>query len=71
MYGNAKEGMDDLLSIQRDFLSFFKRSTLGSIFKSNQHLLILVGHGSHVIIQLAQQFGLDMIALSSHTSHAL
>lgn len=51
MYGNAKEGMDDILSIQRVFLSFFKRSILGGIFQFNQHLLILVGHGSHVIVQ--------------------
>jgi hypothetical protein len=74
MYGNAKEGMDDLLSIQRVFLLLFKRSIIGGLFQFNQHLLNLVGHGSHAIIQiikLAQQIGLDMIALSSHKSHAL
>jgi hypothetical protein len=74
MYGNAKEGMDDILSIQRVFLSFFKRSILGGIFQFNQHLLILVGHGSHVIVQTIkhwEKFGLDMITLPFHTSHAL
>jgi hypothetical protein len=74
MYGHAKEDMDDLLSIQRVSLSFFKRSILSGIFQSNQHLLILVGHGSHVIIQTikhAQQFGLGMIALLFYASHAL
>jgi hypothetical protein len=37
-------------------------------------LLILDGHGSHVtleVIEQAQEFGLDMIILLSHTSHAL
>jgi hypothetical protein len=44
MYGNAKEGMDDLLYIQRVFKSFFKRSILGGIFQSNQYLLMGMGH---------------------------
>jgi len=35
----------------KGFLSFFKRSILGGIFQSNQHLLILDGHGSHVIVE--------------------
>jgi hypothetical protein len=58
----------------KEFLSFFKRSILGGIFPSNHHLLILDGHGSHVnleVIEQAQQFGLDMITLPSHTSHVL
>jgi hypothetical protein len=41
---------------------------------SNQHLLILNGHGNHVTLEtigLAKEFGLDMITLPSHTSHAL
>jgi hypothetical protein len=36
-------------------------------------MIILDGHVSHVTfeaIQQAQKFGLDMIILSSHTSHA-
>ncbi len=37
-------------------------------------MLILDGHGSHVpleAIKQAKEFGLDMITLPSHTSHAL
>jgi hypothetical protein len=37
-------------------------------------MFILDGHGSHVtleVIEQAQEFGLDMITLPSHTSHAL
>jgi hypothetical protein len=55
-------------------LSFFKRLVPGGISPSNRHLLTLDGYGSHVILEAiehAQQFGLDMITLPSHTSHAL
>jgi hypothetical protein len=55
-------------------LSFFKRSIPGGLFPINRHLLALNGHGSHVsleVIKQAQQFGLDMITLPSHTSHVL
>jgi hypothetical protein len=41
---------------------------------TNGHLLILDGHGSHVTLEAiehVQKFGLDMITLRSHTSHAL
>jgi hypothetical protein len=58
----------------KEFLSFFKRSVLGGIFPNNHHLLALDGHGSHVtleVIKHAQQFGLNMMNLPSHTSHAL
>jgi hypothetical protein len=37
-------------------------------------LLILDGHGNHVILKVIEQakyFGLNMITLPSHTSHAL
>jgi hypothetical protein len=40
---------------------------------TNRHLLILDGHGSHVtfeVIEQVNEFGLDMIPLPSHTSHA-
>jgi len=40
----------------------------------NRHLLVLDGHGSHFTLQImkrAQEFGLDMITLPSHTSHVL
>jgi hypothetical protein len=38
------------------------------------HLLILDGHGNHVMLEAlehARDIGLDIITLSSHTSHAL
>jgi hypothetical protein len=74
MYGNPNQSMDDKFFMIKDFLSFFKRSIPSGISPSNHHLLILDGHGSHVnleAIEQAQQFGLDMIALPSHTSHVL
>jgi hypothetical protein len=60
--------------LSKKFLSFFKRFILNGIFITNRHLLILDGHGSHVTletIEQAQEFGLDMITLPFHTSHAL
>jgi hypothetical protein len=58
----------------KEVLSFFKKLVLGGISSSNYHLLALDGHGSHVsleAIEHAQQFGIDMITLPSHTSHTL
>jgi hypothetical protein len=58
----------------KEFLSFFKSSILGGISRSNKHLLILDGHGSHVIletIEQASEFALNMVSLPSHTCHAL
>jgi hypothetical protein len=56
------------------FLLFFKRSILGGISQINHHLLILDRHGSHVTLEAIEQmleFGLDMVTLPFHTSHAL
>jgi hypothetical protein len=55
------------------FFHFFIKLVLGGISQSNHHLLILDGHGSHVLeaIKHASQFGLDMFILLTHTSHAL
>jgi len=36
-------------------LSFFKRSISEGIFPSNQHLLIINGHGSHVMLKALEQ----------------
>jgi hypothetical protein len=58
----------------KEFLSFFKRSILSGISITNRCRLILDGHGSHVTleaIECAQEFGLDMITILLHTSHAL
>jgi hypothetical protein len=65
--------MDAYLPFQRVFI-FFKRFIPSGISITNRHLLILDGHGSFVTleaIEQAQEFGLDMITLPSHTSHAL
>ncbi len=58
----------------KELLSFFKRLVPSGISLINRHLFILDGHGSHVTlkaIEHAQTFGLDMIILPSHTSHAM
>jgi len=53
---------------------FFYISILGGMSLTNKRMLIFNGHGSRVtfeVIEQAQQFGLDMVTLPSHTSHAL
>jgi hypothetical protein len=65
--------MDDYLNFQ-GILSFFKRSIPNGISLTNKHMFILDGHGSHVTLKAfkqAPEFGLYMIILFSHTSHAL
>jgi len=55
-------------------LSFSKRSIPGRISLTNRHLLIVDGHSSHVTleaIEQAHEFGLNMVTLPVHTSHAL
>jgi hypothetical protein len=73
MYGSPSKAWKTSF-LFKEFLSFLKRSVLGGLFPNNHHLLALDGHGSHVslkAIEQAQQFGLDMITLPSHTSRAL
>jgi hypothetical protein len=59
----------------KEFLFFFKRSVPSGIPLLNKHLFILDGHGSHVTFEAIEYwtnfFGLDMITLPLHTSHAL
>jgi hypothetical protein len=58
----------------KEFLTFFKKSILGGVSLTNQHLLVLDGHGNHVAlktIEHAQKFRLYMITLPFHTSHVL
>ncbi len=58
----------------KEFLSFFKRFIQGGISQTNHDLLILDGHGSHITlktIKQVQEFGLDIVTLPFHTSHAL
>jgi len=56
------------------FSLFFTMLICGSIFLINKHPLILNGHSSHLTlekIKQSQTLGLNMVILSSHTSHAL
>jgi hypothetical protein len=64
--------MDDYFPFQRISI-FFKRSIPSGISITNRHRFILDGHGSHITfeaIEQAQKFGLDMIIIPLHTSHA-
>ncbi len=73
LHVNAKKRLQDFFFVQRVFY-LFKKYVPSGVFLTNQHLLILDGHGSHVTletIEQAQDFGLDMITLPSHTSHIL
>jgi len=63
-----------IIFLFKEFFFFFNKSILGGVSFSNRHLLILDGHGNHVTLEVIKQvedFGLDMITLPSHTSHAL
>jgi hypothetical protein len=58
----------------KEFLYFFNKSIPSGESFSNRHLVILDGHDNHVTlktIEQAEDFGLNMITLPSHTSHAL
>jgi hypothetical protein len=58
--------------LSKEFLTSFKNYVLSGVSLTNQHLLVLDGHGSHVILEAikhAQEFGLDMSTLPSHISH--
>jgi hypothetical protein len=53
---------------------FLQKNVPGGVSFTNKHLLVLDGHGSRgtlKAISQAQEMGLDMIILPSHTSHAL
>jgi hypothetical protein len=71
-YDNVNEGQMICLLLEM-FVPFFKRSIPNGVSLNNWHLVILDGHGNHVTleaIQQAQEFGLNMITLPTHTSHA-
>jgi hypothetical protein len=58
----------------KEFFSFFKKFVLDGVSFINRHLLVSDGHGSHVTLKVvpqAQEMGLNMITLPSHTSHDL
>jgi hypothetical protein len=57
-----------------EFLNFFKSDVIRGISLTNKHLLIMDGYGSHVnleAIKRTHEFGLHMVTLPTHTSHAL
>jgi len=57
LYGNAKEGMDVIIHIQGVFV-ILKRLVMGRISELNVlRLLILDGHGSHVIYNKSNRIG--------------
>jgi hypothetical protein len=73
MHGNVKKNLDDSLPFQA-VVNFFLQICSMGVFQENRHLLILDGHGFHVIIQTFEQaieVGLNMVTLLTHISHAL
>lgn len=69
-HGNAKKVLNDNVHIQRIFKLLQEICTKWDF--SNK--LASYGHWSHVTLEAikqAHQFGLDMVTLPSHTSHAL
>jgi hypothetical protein len=58
----------------KEFLSFSKRFIPRGFSLTNRHLLILDEHSNHVTLEAikqAHEFGLNMVTLPTHTSHAL
>jgi len=58
----------------KKFFSFFKKYVSSNVSLTNRHVLIIDGHGSHVTLEVilqAQEMGLYMIILPSHTSRDL
>jgi len=58
----------------KKFFSFFEKFVSSGVSLTNKHVLIIDRHGSHVTLKAilqTQEMGLDMIILSSHTSHDL
>ena len=67
--------MDDQVVISfLDFAFHWDIKKTIKIDKKNRHLLVLDGHNSHVtfeIVTSTMNYGLDIIYVPSHTSHAL
>ncbi len=73
MYGNVNQNMDEIFFFQKISV-IFKKWVHGEISQSNQHILILDGHGSHVMLEAIAQvdeFNLDMVTLPSIMTFAL
>lgn len=57
-----------------NWIFHFVASILGGVSPENRHLLILDGHGSHMVvhtIEEANNFGIDLLTFPTHTTHRL
>jgi hypothetical protein len=73
MYGSPNQSMGYKFCVQGIFVIFQKVNSRWN-FSKQPSSINSRWHGSHVnleAIKQVQQFGLDMITLPSHTSHAL
>jgi hypothetical protein len=73
LHGNVKRSLDDFF-LFKDFLSFLKNHVPSGVSFTNKYLVNVDGHGNHVVLEAisqAQEMGLNMITLPSHTSYAL
>jgi hypothetical protein len=55
MHGHAKENLDDCIPFQLVAFCFFANLYQGGISQQNRHLLIMDGHGSHVMRKAFEQ----------------
>jgi hypothetical protein len=65
-YGNAKK--IKIIFLFKEFLFFFKKSILGGVFLTKEHLLIPNGHGRHIVMLVC--IASYMIAGYGHANHA-
>jgi hypothetical protein len=69
LHGNAKKAWMIFFFFKK-FFFFFKKCVPGGVYFNNRHLLVIDGHGNHVTLEAisqAQEMGLNMITLKSHT----
>jgi hypothetical protein len=69
-YGNANIYIYIYIFIylKKEFLFFFKKSILGGVFLTKEHLLIPNGHGRHIVMLVCMAS--YMMAGYGHTNHA-
>jgi hypothetical protein len=73
LHNNPKESLDDFFVVQ-GVLFLLKKFITSGVFLINRLLLVLDGNDNNVTlkeIEYTQEFRLNMIILSSHTSHVL
>jgi len=57
-----------------NWLFHFTAFVPGGVSPENKHLMILDGHGSHMVVQAieeANNLGINLLTLSTHTTHRL